>query len=204
MAQRLADCLRPRCAGRRHRRGRIRRSAEGEAAAAHPVLGEIRLPGLRLHHRRDRAAAVLVQQPASAPARPATAWAQADLRRRPGRPRQGQDPAQGRRRALGQGALALLHPDPAGAGRHYRLPLDDALVGTAGGGAGGDPVRLGRRERSSSPMTTAPRTYEVNKPFEGVIPNLERRWRETDSAWVREESARYQSEPPARSATASG
>ena len=40
------------------------------------------------------------------------------------------------------------------------------------------------------------RKYEVNKTFEGVIPNLERRWRETDSAWVREELARYQSETP--------
>ena len=40
------------------------------------------------------------------------------------------------------------------------------------------------------------RKYEVSKPFEGVLPNLERRWRETDSAWVREELARYQSETP--------
>jgi excinuclease ABC subunit A len=40
------------------------------------------------------------------------------------------------------------------------------------------------------------RKYEVNKTFEGVMPNLERRWRETDSAWVREEMARYQAETP--------
>ena len=40
------------------------------------------------------------------------------------------------------------------------------------------------------------RKYEVNKTFEGVVPNLERRWRETDSSWVREELARYQSETP--------
>ncbi|MCA6271452.1 MAG: excinuclease ABC subunit UvrA, partial [Phenylobacterium sp.] len=40
------------------------------------------------------------------------------------------------------------------------------------------------------------RRYEVNKTFEGVLPNLERRWRETDSAWVREELARFQSETP--------
>ena len=40
------------------------------------------------------------------------------------------------------------------------------------------------------------RKYEVNKTFEGVIPNLERRWRETDSAWVREELGRYQSDTP--------
>jgi excinuclease ABC subunit A len=40
------------------------------------------------------------------------------------------------------------------------------------------------------------RKYEVNKTFEGVVPNLERRWRETDSAWVREELGRYQSDTP--------
>ncbi len=36
------------------------------------------------------------------------------------------------------------------------------------------------------------RSYETNKAFEGVIPNLDRRWRETDSAWVREELSRFQ------------
>ncbi len=40
------------------------------------------------------------------------------------------------------------------------------------------------------------RKYEVSKVFEGVLPNLERRWKETDSAWVREELGRYQSETP--------
>jgi excinuclease ABC subunit A len=40
------------------------------------------------------------------------------------------------------------------------------------------------------------RRYDVSKPFEGVLPNMERRWRETDSAWVREELGRYQSETP--------
>jgi excinuclease ABC subunit A len=40
------------------------------------------------------------------------------------------------------------------------------------------------------------RSYKVEKPFEGVIKNLERRLRETDSAWVREELSRYQAERP--------
>ncbi|MFP3921881.1 MAG: excinuclease ABC subunit UvrA, partial [Dichotomicrobium sp.] len=40
------------------------------------------------------------------------------------------------------------------------------------------------------------RSYETNKPFEGVIPNIQRRWLETDSAWVREELSRYQSDHP--------
>ncbi|MBV9859510.1 MAG: excinuclease ABC subunit UvrA, partial [Alphaproteobacteria bacterium] len=37
------------------------------------------------------------------------------------------------------------------------------------------------------------RQYSTERPFEGVLPNMERRFRETDSAWVREELGRYQS-----------
>ena len=64
-------------------------------------------------------------------------------------------------------------------------------------------------ERCTTPSCPAPakipvsftykdgvRAYTVTKPFEGVLRNLERRWRETDSAWVREELSRYQSEKP--------
>ncbi|MCK5273104.1 MAG: excinuclease ABC subunit A, partial [Alphaproteobacteria bacterium] len=40
------------------------------------------------------------------------------------------------------------------------------------------------------------RSYTIEKPFEGVIPNMQRRWRETDSAWVRDELAKYQSVHP--------
>src|SRR6056297_1534678 len=36
------------------------------------------------------------------------------------------------------------------------------------------------------------RVYQVTRSFEGVIPNMERRYRETDSNWVREEFERYQ------------
>lgn len=36
------------------------------------------------------------------------------------------------------------------------------------------------------------RSFVSNKPFEGVIPNLTRRYRETDSSWVREELAKFQ------------
>ena len=38
--------------------------------------------------------------------------------------------------------------------------------------------------------------FMTDKPFEGVIPNMERRFLETDSSWVREEFARYQSAAP--------
>ncbi|MDO5757416.1 MAG: excinuclease ABC subunit UvrA [Rhodobacterales bacterium] len=40
------------------------------------------------------------------------------------------------------------------------------------------------------------RVYNVSRVFEGVIPNMERRYRETDSAWVREEFERYQNNRP--------
>ena len=40
------------------------------------------------------------------------------------------------------------------------------------------------------------RAYETSKAFEGVIPNLERRWRETDSNWAREEIERFQTAQP--------
>ena len=40
------------------------------------------------------------------------------------------------------------------------------------------------------------RNYTVDKPFEGVLKNLQRRWQETDSVFVREEMSRYQAEKP--------
>jgi excinuclease ABC subunit A len=43
------------------------------------------------------------------------------------------------------------------------------------------------------------RTYKTTKPFEGVIGNIERRWRETDSQWVREELSQFQSDHPCQS-----
>lgn len=38
--------------------------------------------------------------------------------------------------------------------------------------------------------------FVTDKPFEGVIPNMERRFLETDSSWVREEFSKYQSAAP--------
>ncbi|MRU14187.1 excinuclease ABC subunit UvrA [Roseovarius sp. A21] len=40
------------------------------------------------------------------------------------------------------------------------------------------------------------RVYQVSRSFEGVIPNMERRYRETDSNWIREEFERYQNNRP--------
>ena len=40
------------------------------------------------------------------------------------------------------------------------------------------------------------RSYRTQKPFEGIIPNLTRRYRETDSSWVREELDKFRANHP--------
>ncbi|WP_029087765.1 excinuclease ABC subunit UvrA [Brevundimonas aveniformis] len=79
--------------------------------------------------------------------------------------------------------------------QHYGFSMDKAwrdLPETAQEvilyGSGGDKIKFVYDDNA--------RKYEVSKAFEGVLPNLERRWRETDSAWVREEMGRYQSQTP--------
>ncbi|MGC4012845.1 MAG: hypothetical protein QM805_30115 [Pseudomonas sp.] len=80
---------------------------------------------------------------------------------------------------------------------HYRLQPGRALQETRPGPA-----------RSSSSMARAARTsiscylndrgdiYKRAHPFEGILPNLERRYRETESATVREELAKFLSTQP--------
>jgi excinuclease ABC subunit A len=55
-------------------------------------------------------------------------------------------------------------------------------------GSGGDPITM--------KYDDGVKAYSTARPFEGVIPNMERRWNETDSAWLKEELGRYQSEAP--------
>ncbi|MEF2072352.1 excinuclease ABC subunit UvrA [Consotaella aegiceratis] len=52
------------------------------------------------------------------------------------------------------------------------------------------------REKIEFKYNDGLRSYSTTKTFEGVVPNLARRWKETDSAWVREEIDRYMSETP--------
>ena len=47
-------------------------------------------------------------------------------------------------------------------------------------------------ERVSLHYDDGERTYTTTRPFEGIIPNMERRWRETDSSWIRDELGRHQ------------
>jgi excinuclease ABC subunit A len=55
-------------------------------------------------------------------------------------------------------------------------------------GSGDRPLKFTYRE--------ANHTYHHDKPFEGVIANIERRWRNTDSDWMREELGKYQLSKP--------
>src|SRR5262249_56741928 len=51
-------------------------------------------------------------------------------------------------------------------------------------------------EEIPSTYDAGARHYSTTKPFEGVINNIERRWRETESSWVRDELSRFQSNHP--------
>src|SRR5438477_5083490 len=76
--------------------------------------------------------------------------------------------------------------------RHFRKSmhtpwqdLPEKMRRTILHGSDGEPVRM--------TYDDGLRKYTTERPFEGVLPNMERRFRETDSAWVKEELGRYQS-----------
>ena len=62
--------------------------------------------------------------------------------------------------------------------------LPDAVKEVFLRGSGGEEIQFRYDEGG--------RVYQVKRIFEGVIPNMERRYRETDSAWSREEMERFQ------------
>jgi len=79
--------------------------------------------------------------------------------------------------------------------RHFKVPLTMPWAELPA------PVRQGILHGTGSTPVTLKykdglRAYAVEKPFEGVIPNLERRLRETDNPWVREDLSRYQADRP--------
>ena len=80
-------------------------------------------------------------------------------------------------------------------GRHYKFSLNDAWEDLPKkakdvilNGSGEDEVKF--------IYDDGLRRYETKKPFEGVVTNLERRWRETESDWAREEMAKYFTDIP--------
>ncbi len=70
------------------------------------------------------------------------------------------------------------------------VDLPDEVKGVFLFGSGEDEIKFRYDEGG--------RVYEISRPFEGVIPNMERRYRETDSSWVREEFERYQNNRPCK------
>ena len=80
-------------------------------------------------------------------------------------------------------------------GRHYKFSLNEAweeLPKKARDvilfGSGDDEIKF--------TYDDGLRRYDTKKSFEGVIPNMQRRFKETDSAWVREELERFQDTSP--------
>ncbi len=80
-------------------------------------------------------------------------------------------------------------------GRHYKFRLDCRLSDLPEAarkailyGSGNEEIRFAYDDGL--------RAYEVRKPFEGVVSNLDRRYRETESEWSREEIQRYMSATP--------
>jgi excinuclease ABC subunit A len=79
--------------------------------------------------------------------------------------------------------------------RHYKFPMTMAWRDLPRKGR--DAILFGTGEEEISiTYDDGIRSYKTRKPFEGVIGNIERRWRETDSQWMREELSRYQSDHP--------
>ena len=155
-------------------------------------------PVSRLHHPRDRAAAVLVQRPVRRLPGLRRPRGRAVLRPAADRAGRGPAAAQGRHRAVGQGAVALLPPDDRGAGRRTTASTSRSAGATCPSrrkqvllyGSEGEKIRFRYDEGG--------RVYEISRPFEGVIPNMERRYRETNSAWVARGDGALPEQPPLR------
>jgi len=79
--------------------------------------------------------------------------------------------------------------------RHYKFSLNEAWEGLSKKAK--DVILHGSGEEEIKFIyDDGLRRYETKKPFEGVIPNMERRFKETDSSWVREELERFQDTSP--------
>ncbi|OWK25083.1 hypothetical protein AJ87_14300 [Rhizobium yanglingense] len=59
-----------------------------------------------------------------------------------------------------------------------------------------DVILNGTDEKIEFHYADGARSYTTHKSFEGIITNLERRWKETDSVWAREEIERFMSAAP--------
>ncbi len=74
-------------------------------------------------------------------------------------------------------------------GRHFDFKLGDRWNELSEGAQ--EAILRGTKDKIDFNYDDGLRSYKTSKTFEGIIPNLERRWKETDSAWAREEIERY-------------
>ena len=79
-------------------------------------------------------------------------------------------------------------------GRHFGFKLGDRWNELPE--AARDAILHGTRDKIDFHYDDGLRSYKTSKNFEGIIPNLERRWKETDSSWAREEIERYMAAAP--------
>jgi excinuclease ABC subunit A len=81
-----------------------------------------------------------------------------------------------------------------GLGKVYGFKLSDRWAKLSK--AAQDAILHGTDDKIEFHYVDGARAYKTTKNFEGIVPNLERRWKETDSAWAREEIERYMSAAP--------
>jgi excinuclease ABC subunit A len=81
--------------------------------------------------------------------------------------------------------------------KHYKFRLDTPFEALPEHiqeilfyGSGDDPIRFSYNDGL--------RSYDVKKPFEGIISNLDRRYHETESDWAREDIARFMTATPCK------
>ncbi|MCY6380924.1 excinuclease ABC subunit UvrA [Hoeflea prorocentri] len=74
-------------------------------------------------------------------------------------------------------------------GRHFGFKLGDRWNELPE--AAQEAILRGTKDKIDFHYDDGLRSYKTSKNFEGIIPNLERRWKETDSSWAREEIERY-------------
>jgi excinuclease ABC subunit A len=79
-------------------------------------------------------------------------------------------------------------------GKHFGFKLSDRWNDLPEKGQ--NAILRGTTDKIAFKYDDGLRSYTTSKTFEGIIPNLERRWKETDSAWAREEIERYMSNAP--------
>ena len=111
-------------------------------------------------------------------------------------------------RSLNEGAIASLEwsgPKEEGgyywqaleaAARHYKIDLDRPVSELTK-----DQLKIilygtGEKQVPMTYRNTNGNEFRMNRPFEGVITNLERRYRETNSEWMREKISEFMSDRP--------